>query len=147
MITKDLKSVSVEETGEGKFTQSIQVGTHTFLADEPREIGGNDKGPGPYDLLLASLGACTSITLRMYAIRKNIPLKHIKVILSRQKVYNEGDLECVSSEEKLDLIHCDIALEGELTDDQKASLLSIAKKCPVHKTLHSSSLIKITLEG
>ncbi|MBY0293053.1 MAG: OsmC family protein [Alphaproteobacteria bacterium] len=130
--------ITVIETGEGKFTQLIQMGKHSLLADEPEEVGGNNKGPNPYDLLLASLGACTSITLRMYALRKNIPLKGIHVTLDHQKVDNEQN-------EKTDLIHCTLHLEGELDSDQKQDLLRIAMKCPVHQTLTQSSMIKTTI--
>ncbi|MBX9620526.1 MAG: OsmC family protein [Alphaproteobacteria bacterium] len=125
--------IIVTETGEGNFTQSIRMGKHIITADEPEVVGGNDNGPNPYDLLLASLGACTSITLRMYAIRKNIPLKTILISLDHQKVDDE------------DVIHCILYLGGDLNSTQKEDLLRIAEKCPVHKTLEHSSKIKTTL--
>ncbi|MBS0271198.1 MAG: alpha/beta fold hydrolase [Proteobacteria bacterium] len=143
---KEENKVVVTETSEGKFIQLIQTGKHTFIADEPLDVGGNDKGPGPYDLVLASLGACTSMTLRMYADRKDIPLKGIRVTLTHQKVYNEDLSNCIDKNERLDLIHRSIALEGVLTAEQKEKLLQIAEKCPIHKTLTQSSVIKTMLE-
>lgn len=125
--------ITVTESGEGNFAQSIQMGKHVIIADEPEAIGGNDSGPNPYDLLLASLGACTSITLRMYALRKNIPLKGIRISLDHQRVNDE------------DVIHSILYLEGDLTPTQKEDLHKIAEKCPVHKTLGHSSIIKTTL--
>ena len=125
--------ITVTESGEGNFTQSIRMGKHTITADEPEAVGGNDSGPNPYDLLLASLGACTSITLRMYALRKNIPLKGMDISLDHQRVNDE------------DVIHCILYLEGDLTTTQKEDLHKIAEKCPVHKTLEHSSIIKTTL--
>lgn len=129
----DRNEITVTENGEGNFTQSIRMGKHIITADEPEVIGGNDNGPNPYDLLLASLGACTSITLRMYVLRKNIPLKGIHISLDHQKVDDE------------DIIHCILYLEGDLTSTQKEDLLRIAEKCPIHKTLEHSSQIKTTL--
>lgn len=143
---KEHNEVIVTETGEGKFIQRIQAGKHTLIADEPLEAGGNDKGLGPYDLLLAGLGACTSMTLRMYADRKNIPLKGIRVTLTHQKVYNDDLAKCVDKNERLDLIHRVIHLDGNLTSEEKESLLRIAEKCPVHKTLSQQSVIKTLLE-
>lgn len=127
--------ITVTETGEGNFTQSIHMGKHVITADEPEVVGGNDNGPNPYDLLLASLGACTSSTLRMYALRKNIPLKTMHITLSHQKVKIE------------DLIHCTIYVEGDLTSTQKEDLLRIAEKCPIHKILEHSSKIKTVLRA
>lgn len=127
--------ITVTETGEGNFTQSIRMGKHIITADEPEAIGGNDNGPNPYDLLLASLGACISITLRMYALRKNIPLKTMHIRLDHQKVDDE------------DLIHSTVYVEGDLTSSQKEELLKIAEKCPIHKTLEHSSSIKIALKA
>jgi putative redox protein len=138
--------VTVTETGEGKFTQKIQIGKHTLTADEPEDIGGNNKGPGPYDFLLAGLGACTSMTLRMYAERKNIPLTGIRVVLTHEKIYNNDLINCVDKNERLDLINRILYLRGDLNTEQKDDLLRIAEKCPVHKTLTQPSIIKTTLE-
>lgn len=125
--------VTVTETGEGNFTQSVQMGKHILIAAEPQSIGENDKRPNPYDLLLASLGACTSITLRMYALHKNIPLKSIRIILDHKKVDEE------------DLIHCVINLEGDLTSQQKKDFLRIAGRCPIRKTLSHACTVMTTL--
>ena len=126
--------ITITETGEGNFTQSIRIGKHIITADEPEAVGGNDNGPNPYDLLLASLGACTSITLRMHALQKNIPLKTIHINLSHEKVDEE------------DLIHCTIYVEGDLTSTQKDELFRAAEKCPIHKTLKYSSSITTVLQ-
>ncbi len=146
MINANLNEVIVTETGEGNFTQLSQMGKHSLMADEPEDVGGNNKGPGPYDLLLASLGTCTSMTLRMYATRKDIPLTGIRVTLTHEKIYNEDLSACVEKNERLDLIHRVIYLEGDLNSEQEKDLLRIAEKCPVHKTLTQPSLIKTTLE-
>lgn len=138
--------VIVTEMGDGKFTQLIQVGEHTLMADESLEIGGNNKGPSPYDFILAGLGACTSMTIRMYADRKRIPLEGINVTLAHQKVYNEDLTNCVDKNERLDLIERVLFLEGDLTFEQKEDLVRIAEKCPVHKTLTQSSIIKTKLK-
>lgn len=138
-------TVIVTEKEPGKFTQLIKIGEHMLYADEPLDAGGSDKGPSPYDLILASLGACTSMTLRMYATRKNIPLEGIRVILSQQKVYNEDLSNCVDKDERLDLIQRVIYLKGDLSSEQKEDLFRIANKCPVHKTLSQPSLIQTSL--
>lgn len=138
--------VIVTEMGDGKFTQLIHAGEHTFMADEPLDIGGNNKGPGPYDFILAGLGACTSMTIRMYADRKKIPLESINVTLTHQKIYNEDLTNCVDKNERLDLIERVILLEGDLTFEQKEDLIRIAEKCPVHKTLTQPSIIKTKLK-
>jgi putative redox protein len=141
----DKNKVVVTETGGGKYTQLIQAGEHAFLVDEPIDVGGDNNGPGPYDLLLASLGACTSITMRMYADRKNIPLEGIQVTLTHKKIYNQDLTNCVEKNERLDFIQRIINLKGDLTSEQKVDLLKIAEKCPVHKTLSQPSIIKTTL--
>ena len=138
--------VIVTETGEGKFTQLVQIGMHEFFADEPLAVGGLNKGPGPYDLILAALGACTSMTLRMYATQKNIPLMGIRVILTHEKVYNEDQINCVDKNERLDLIQRMITVRGEFTENQIADLLRVADKCPVHKTLTQPSIVKTTMD-
>ncbi len=140
-------AVTVMETGTGKFTQVVQAAGHTFLVDEPADVGGDNKGPGPYDLVLAGLGACTSMTIRMYADYKNIPLKEIKVILTHEKVYNEDLINCVETNARLDLINRDITVRGDLTPEQKDGLFRIAEKCPVHKTLSQPSIIKTSLKA
>ncbi len=130
--------VTVQETLEGKFTQIISVGgKHILRADEPPSYGGTDTGPTPYDLLLSGLGACTTMTIRMYADRKKIPLERASVTLRHDKIHAEDCNACETQEGKVDQIVREISLEGDLTEDQQQSLLAIAEKCPVHRTLHS----------
>ena len=137
--------VLVRETREGKFTNQIFVGAHVVHADEPVAAGGLDTGLSPYDLLCASLGACTSMTLRMYADLKGIPLERVSVELRHQKIHAADCAECETREGKIDRIERSIALEGNLDAQQRQKLLEIADKCPVHRTLHSEVLIKTEL--
>ena len=129
--------VIVSETREGKFTQSVTTGAHRTRADEPASVGGDDSGFTPYDLLLAGLGACTSMTLRMYADQKKWPLAHVSVRLSHQKIHAQDCAECETREGKVDRIEREIEITGELDEAQRARLMEIADKCPVHRTLHS----------
>jgi uncharacterized OsmC-like protein/alpha-beta hydrolase superfamily lysophospholipase len=130
-------TVLVRETGSGKFQQEIISGSHRLLADEPVKAGGTDSGPGPYDLLIAALGACTSMTIRLYADLKKIPLRRTTVRLRHEKIYAQDCAECETKEGKIDHIDRVITFEGDLTDEQRAKLLEIADKCPVHRTLES----------
>jgi uncharacterized OsmC-like protein/fermentation-respiration switch protein FrsA (DUF1100 family) len=134
--------VLVRETGGGKFQQEIMSGSHRFLADEPVKAGGLDSGPGPYDLLLASLGACTSMTLRLYADNKKLPLDRVSVRLTHNKIHAEDCLNCETKEDMLDRIDRNITLEGALSADERKRLLEIADKCPVHRTLESEIEIR-----
>jgi putative redox protein len=134
--------VTVEETRHGKFQQIVQMGKHRILADEPVAQGGFDSGPGPYDLLLAGLGACTSMTLRLYAERKGLPLGPVKVTLSHRKIHAEDCAACETTTGLLDEITREIRLTGPLDDAQRARLLEIADKCPVHRTLESEVIIR-----
>jgi putative redox protein len=129
--------VLVRETGGGKFQQEIMSGPHRFLADEPVKAGGLDSGPGPYDLLLASLGACTSMTLRLYADNKKLSLDRVSVRLTHNRIHAEDCLNCETKEGMIDRIDRNITLEGELSADERKRLLEIADKCPVHRTLES----------
>lgn len=137
--------VIVQESGEGKFSQQIKIGHHTLIADEPKEVGGNDLGPSPYDFLLAGLGACTSMTLRLYANLKKIPLKKITVQLSIEKQYVKDCENCEKENARIDHITRQIVLEGNLDDMQRKKLLEIANKCPVHRTLTSKIIISTQL--
>jgi len=130
-------TVLVRETRRGKFQQEVLVGDHRLLADEPVKDGGLDSGPGPYDLLLAALGACTSMTVRLYADLKHIPLARTLVRLRHQKIYATDCAECETKEGKIDRIDRAITFEGDLTAEERARLLEIADKCPVHRTLKS----------
>lgn len=137
--------VIVSESGKGQFTQEIVIGNHILTADEPIASGGNDLGPGPYDFLLVALGSCTSITLRMYAKFKNIPLQKVIVKLQYDRIYAKDCAECENSNSRVDHINRQIELQGELTEDQRKKLLEIANKCPVHRTLTSKILITTEL--
>jgi uncharacterized OsmC-like protein/alpha-beta hydrolase superfamily lysophospholipase len=139
-------TVMVRETRRGKFQQEIATGKHRLHADESVKDGGLDSGPGPYDLLLAALGACTSMTVRLYADLKRIPLLRTQVRLRHQKIYAQDCAECETKEGKIDRIDCAITLEGELSAEQRARLMEIADKCPVHRTLQSKIDIRTTEE-
>jgi uncharacterized OsmC-like protein/alpha-beta hydrolase superfamily lysophospholipase len=130
-------TVVVRETRDGQFQQEVASGKHRFLADEPEAAGGRDTGPGPYDLLLAALGACTSMTIRLYADRKQIPLLRTLVRLRHGKIYAADCADCETKEGKIDRIDREISFEGDLDAATRARLLEIADKCPVHRTLKS----------
>jgi uncharacterized OsmC-like protein/alpha/beta superfamily hydrolase len=126
------------------FGQRIIAGGHQLVADEPAVIGGADSGPTPYDLLLAGLGACTAITVRMYADRKGWPLRQLTVRLRHSRIHAVDCLDCETKSGQLDQIERELRFEGELTDDQRARLMDIADRCPVHRTLHSEVLVATT---
>src|SRR4029077_18533834 len=131
------RRVVVRETRDSKFQQSISVGPHHLVADEPVAAGGEDTGPGPYDFLLAGLGACTSMTMRLYADRKMLPLERTTVTLRHSKIHAQDCAECETKQGLLDQIERVIAMEGALDADQRNKLMEIADKCPVHRTLTS----------
>jgi uncharacterized OsmC-like protein/fermentation-respiration switch protein FrsA (DUF1100 family) len=141
--TEAPRHVVVRETRDGKFQQTVTVGQHRLLADEPIAVGGEDSGPGPYDLVLAGLGACTSMTMRMYADRKALPLDRVTVTLRHSKIYAKDCEECETREGMLDQIDRVIKIEGPSLDaDQRKRLMEIADKCPVHRTLTSEVRIQ-----
>jgi putative redox protein len=121
-----------------KFLRGMYSTSHFLRADEPVKYGGSDAGPTPYDLLLMSLGACTSMTLRMYANRKKLPLEDVSIRLVHERVHAE---DCIDCDSKLERITRHISLVGDLSDEQRRSLLEIADKCPVHRTLESDPQI------
>jgi putative redox protein len=131
------RKVVVQETRASKFQQTVSIGPHRLLADEPVAAGGDDTGPGPYDYLLAGLGACTSMTMRLYADRKSLPLERVTVMLQHSKIYATDCAECETKSGMLDQIDRVIAMEGDLDPEQRKKLLEIADKCPVHRTLTS----------
>jgi uncharacterized OsmC-like protein/alpha-beta hydrolase superfamily lysophospholipase len=131
------RTVRVTETHQGRFQQAITVGPHRLLADEPIEAGGLDGGPNPYDFLLTALGACTAMTVRLYAEHKGLPLDQVSVTLSHQKIHAADCESCETKEGKIDRIERSIVFEGKLDDAQRKRLLEIADKCPVHRTLKS----------
>lgn len=137
----------VTRTGDDGYTTEIKAGDHFFLADEPESVGGKNLGPTPYDLLAAGLGACTSMTLRMYADRKKWPLKEVKVHLKHSKDHSKDCDNCDKKGAKIDKITRKLELHGDLTQEQKDRLLEIADKCPVHKTLHSDIVIETALNS
>ena len=140
-------AVSVTETGRGKFQQLITAGQHRFLADEPVAAGGLDSGPGPYDLLLAALGACTAMTLRLYADRKGLPLERVAVRLTHSRIHAADCETCETKEGMLDRIDKEIAVAGKLDDAERTRLLEIAEKCPVNRTLKSEIEIRGSIRG
>jgi putative redox protein len=129
--------VLVRETHGGKFQQEILTGPHHLLADEPVKLGGLGSGPGPYDFLLAGLGACTSMTIRLYADVKKLPLENVSVRLSHGKIHAKDCENCDTKVSTLDHIDRAITLDGPLDDEQRKRLMEIADKCPLHKTLQS----------
>jgi len=138
------RTITVHGSAAG-FAQEIVIGQHRLLADEPTSVGGTDTGPNPYDLLLAALGSCASMTVAMYARRKGWPLEAVTVRLSHSKVHAA---DCAESETKvgmLDHVHRDVELSGPLSEEQRARLLDIASKCPVHRTLKSEIVIQTHL--
>ena len=134
--------VLIRETRRGTFQQDILAGVHRLVADEPVAAGGLDSGPGPYDLLLAALGACTSMTIRLYAERKGLPLTRVEVKLRHSRIHATDCAECETREGMLDRIERAITLEGDLDAAQRARLMEIADKCPVHRTLTSEINIR-----
>lgn len=136
--------VTVEETGNGTFQQLVSSGGHTLLADEPNPVG-NDTGMSPYEFLLAGLGACTSMTLRMYADRKKFALEKVSVRLAHSRIHAEDCMNCETTAGHIDHIELSIALTGNLTDEERTRLLEIAGKCPVHRTLRSEINISTAL--
>ena len=130
------RSVRVN-SGPSRYLQIISVGPHVFQADEPSDSGGNDAGPNPYELLLAALGACTSMTVRMYAERKQRPLQGVQVSLSHARIHAEDCAECDTKIGMVDRIEVEVSFTGDLSEDQQRKLFEIANKCPVHRTLVS----------
>lgn len=135
-------SVIVRGTADG-FLQEITSGRYHFQADEPKEAGGGDTAPGPYEYLLMALGACTSMTVGLYARRKQFPLQNITVSLSHARIHAEDCAACETKQGLLDRIDVDIELTGPLTPDQRAKLVEIAGKCPIHRTLDSEIDIRM----
>lgn len=135
--------VTVTETGAGTYTQQITVGHHELIADEPPPVG-DDAGPNPYDLVLAGLGACTAMTVRMYANRKGWPLDRVRVTLRHSRVHAKDCADCETTKGMIDQIDREVELTGNLDDIQRQRLLGIAERCPVHQTLTSEVRITTT---
>jgi len=126
------------------FLQEVVSGNHHLRADEPVSVGGSDAGPGPYDYLLIALGVCTSMTVGLYARRKQFPLENITVSLRHSRIHAQDCEECETKEGMLDRIDTYIELTGSLTAEQRAKLIEIAGKCPVHRTLKSEIDIRLS---
>ncbi|MFD9903634.1 OsmC family protein [Streptomyces sp. NPDC059063] len=135
--------VVVSENGIGPYGQRVRAGHHLLAADEP-EPAGADSGPSPYDLLLAALGACTSMTVRMYADRKGWPLEKVTVSLRNRRIHAAGCAACDGGNRQVSHITREIRLDGALDADQRRRLMEIAEKCPVHRTLTAGAVISTT---
>jgi putative redox protein len=136
-----MRNVSVRYLDEYVFTQSLIAGSHAFYADEPEDLDGDDLGPDPYELLLWALGACTSMTLMMYARRQGWDLQDVRVHLHHERVHAQDCAGCDDPNARLDRIERVIALEGNLTAEQRRRLLAIAARCPVHRTLQNRPVV------
>jgi uncharacterized OsmC-like protein/fermentation-respiration switch protein FrsA (DUF1100 family) len=145
-----LEHVRVMETGEGKFQNAVQAGRHRLFADEPQSVGGLDSGPSPYDFLSVALGACTSMTLRLYAEHKKLKLGRINVDVSHNKLHAKDCEECTEAERgsgsRIDRFERVISVEGEISEELQGKLAEIAGKCPVHRTLESVSKIRTVVK-
>jgi len=138
------RSVSVEGPATG-FRTEVEVGGHRLVVDEPTAVGGSDKGPTPYEMLLAGLGSCTAMTLRIYADRKKWPLERARISLRHRKVHAQDCIDCDQKATRMDVVDRIITLEGALTAEQRAKLLEIANRCPVHQTLQTKIQVNTTL--
>jgi uncharacterized OsmC-like protein/pimeloyl-ACP methyl ester carboxylesterase len=141
-------NVRVMEAGQGRFQNMVRAGRHRLFADEPEKMGGLDSGPTPYDFLSIALGACTSMTLRLYADRKNISLGRVSVDVAHEKIHAVDCAECAadaSPETKIDRFTRTIAVDTEVTEELRSKIIEIANKCPVHRTLESSSVVSTSV--
>ena len=139
-----LRNVSVQDAGV-RYSQIISAGRHVFRGDEPVDAGGRDTGPNPYDFLLAALGSCASITVRMYADRKQWPLEDVHIELSYGQTHAEDAAACDTETGMITAIEMEVSFVGDLSEQQRQRLLEIANKCPVHRTLTSRIQIRGTL--
>ncbi|MBC6606517.1 OsmC family protein [Hymenobacter sp. BT188] len=144
MLDATTKSVLVK-VGADALLADVEAGRHTFVLDEPEEVGGKDRGPTPYDMLLAALGACTAITLRLYADQKKWPLEAIEVRLRHQRVHRADCDKCEQEGQMLEEVEKELRLVGPLTQEQRQRLEVISQKCPVQKTLMSGLRIRTQL--
>jgi uncharacterized OsmC-like protein len=140
-MTETQRPVTVMEDGKVAYAQRVVIGPHGLAADEPPARGGQDAGPSPYEYLLAGLGACTVITIRMYAQRHNLPLIRTTVELRHEKTPSAGG--AVTTDHFRRIIH----LEGDLTDEQRLRIVQIAEHCPVSETLHHAAIVDTALAG
>jgi len=142
MSSNNHKKIVHSHIGTEKYKVTLTAGNHELIADEPESVGGKDTGPDPYDYLLMSLGSCTTMTVRMYADRKEWPLEDVYVELRHHKSHAEDCENCDEKDSKIDHIEKELIVKGDLTNKQKERLLEIAEKCPVNRTLQSD--IKIS---
>ena len=144
-----MKEVRVKLPLKEGFRTQITAGQHQLIADEPKEAGGTDEGPSPYELLLASLGACTAMTLKMYVERKKLPVTDVEVLLTFDRIHIDDCESCVKEErlndQQVQHISRLIYVTGDVTEEQKERLLYIAGRCPVHVTLHSNPHVEDAL--
>ncbi len=145
MVTIWEGTVIVSESPGFKFRQIMAAGPHSLIADEPKNVGGTNSGPTPYGYLVAGLGACTSMTIRMYADHKKIPLESVRVELQHDKIHAADCEACETGAGKIDRITRKIFLTGNLSPEQQKRIIEIADKCPVHRTLHSGVLVETEL--
>jgi uncharacterized OsmC-like protein len=144
MATQSNKTADVIVRGDARsFRQEVVADKHHLVADEPAAAGGSDAGPDPYDYLLTALGVCTSMTVGLYARRKQFPLENITVSLWHSRIYAKDCEECETKEGMLDRINVEVELKGSLSAEQRAKLMEIAGKCPVHRTLTSEINIRL----
>ena len=125
-----------------KFSQTVTSDDHQWIADEPTSVGGTNYGPDPYEHLLASLGTCTAMTMRMYANRKQWPVERVSVELGHEREHGEDCVDCDENHRQIDVINRVITITGDLTEDQRSRMMDIADKCPVHRTLHNKLVIR-----
>lgn len=141
MAEKTEPHVVVNGDAKG-FAQKVEIGSHHLAIDEPASYGGTDSGPSPYDLILAALGSCTSMTIGLYARKRSWPVDKISVSLWHSKIHAKDCDDCETKDGRIDRIEMEIHLDGSLTDEQRAKLMEVAGKCPVHQTLTSEINIK-----
>ncbi|MBW4331869.1 OsmC family protein [Stakelama sp. CBK3Z-3] len=137
----------VAKSGMGAFATELSTHTHRWVADEPVAVGGSDIGPGPYDMLLAALGSCTVMTMKMVAARENIPLEGVRIRLRHDRDHARDCDHCDAPEAKIEAVFRRITLHGDLSDAQRARMLEIADKCPVHRTLTGTLHVHTALAG
>lgn len=151
LVKPDPERVTVVETGNGKFQSQVLAGDHILLADEPQSVGGLDTGPTPYQYLNAALGACTAMTMRLYAERKSIPMERVAVRVGHDRIHVDDCEECAANDGNtqgmVDLIEREIEIFGTVDDDQRAKLMEIADRCPVHRTLENKIVVRTTQKG